>query len=343
VKPVPTPSPTRAVAAPAASAATTALYAFDADWGSTGAALNQLQVPEGVDVSEDGEVYIADSGNNRILVWDADGKPLRSIGSFGPSAVWRNPPQFNHPVGVRVLPLKKLYVADGLNHRIVVLDSRGLVAGQWGERGQGEGQFDRPRDLDVDRYGNVWVLDSGNNRMQIFSGMGAFKSQWGSFGKEEGQLKFPLGFALNIIEQTVVADTENYRYQVFNDKGAPVTQFGWYGDGPGQFKEPGGVAIAPSGVIAITDGENSRVVFLNARFEPAGEWRADRPLPGARYLPRFRGIASDRLGRLYVTDIRNDMLVRLKPLGKRNVVIEGFPTATPEDSGLYGGPGYPVR
>ncbi len=337
----PTPTPTATPLATPVGAA--ALYAYDAAWGSTGSALNQLQAPEGVDVSEEGEIYIADSGNNRILVWDAEGKPLKSIGSFGPSATWRNPPQFNHPVGVLALPLKKLYVADRLNHRIVVLDSKGLVAGSWGERGNGNGQFDQPRDLDLDRYGNLWVLDSGNNRVQIFSGMGGYKNQWGAFGKEQGQLKFPLGFELNIIDQAVVADTENYRYQVFNDQGSPVTMFGWYGDGPGQFKEPGGVAITPSGIIAIADGVNARVLFLNPRFEPVGEWRPDEPLPGAKRLPHFRGIASDRTGRLYVTDMQNDMLVRLKPLGKQNAVIQGFPTPTPVDSGLYGGPGYPVR
>ena len=343
----PAPTATPASEAPKSSTKKPApdlpLYSFERSFGSGGSALNQLQFPEGIDVDADGEIFIADTGNHRILVWDANGKPLRTIGSFGPAAVWRNAPQFNYPTGVLILPLKKLYVADSLNHRIVVIDSRGLVLDSWGERGHSEGQFDRPRDITLDKYNNVWVLDSGNSRIQIFGGPGSFKSQWGSFGKEEGQLKYPLGFALNIIDQCIVADTENYRYQVFNDEGAPVTQFGWFGDGPGQFKEPAGVAVTPSGLIAIVDGVNARVVFLNNRFEPIGSWKVDDRVPAGKEKPQLRGIASDRSGCLYVTDMQNHRILKLKPGKCQAPVDTSRPTPTPDDEGPYGGPGYPVR
>jgi tripartite motif-containing protein 71 len=321
----------------------TGLYSYDASWGSAGSALHQLQFPEGIAVDADGEVFIADTGNHRILVWTAAGKPLRSIGSFGSLANWRNPPQFNHPTGMLLLPMKRMYVADSLNHRIVVVDEQGQVANHWGEQGRGDGQFDRPRELALDRFNNVWVLDSGNSRVQVFGGPGSFKGTWGSFGKEAGRLKYPLGFALNMIDQCIVADTENYRYQVFNDQGAPVTQFGWLGDGPGQFKEPGGVAITPTGLIAIVDGTNARVVFLNNRFEPIGDWRTDSTVPATKEAPRFRGIASDRQGLLYLTDMANHRVLRLKPLKVQGFTGSARPTPTPTDADVFGGPGYPVR
>src|SRR5579859_170797 len=102
--PADTPTPT-ATATPVANAGAK-LYTFDALWGSKGPGLNQVNDPEGIAVAKDGRVFIADTENNRVLVWDPDGKPLTSYGSFGTRADWRNPPQFSHPSAVFVYPSK---------------------------------------------------------------------------------------------------------------------------------------------------------------------------------------------------------------------------------------------
>ena len=335
------------------------LYAFDAMWGSKGSDLNQLNDPEGIAVSPDGRLFIADSGNNRVLVWSADGDPVTSYGSFGSQAVWRNPPQFNHPTGIYVYPNKQVYVSDGLNSRIVVLDVKGMVVTTWGNPGPAKGQFNQPRTISKDHYGNLWVLDSGNSRVQVFSSLGVFSSTWGSFGTDAtantlvAVMNIPLGMALNGIDQAIVADTGNFRMEVYNNGGLPVTIQGWYGeDGPNVFKEPSGVAITPSGVAAIADGSSGRVLFYNSRngdFEFLGEWRAKDEILNTNYTPRFRGIACDDQNRIYVTDIQNDAVLRLKPISKE---AESPPTPTPEpptftptpqDANPYGGAGFPIR
>ncbi len=131
-KPTPTATPTDTpTQTPTATATTIAytgpkLYTFDAIWGSKGANADQLNDPEGIDISPGGKIVIADTGNSRIVVWDLNGKPVTTLGAFGSRADWRNPPEFNHPAGVFVHPAsKKLYVADTLNQRIVVLDEHG--------------------------------------------------------------------------------------------------------------------------------------------------------------------------------------------------------------------------
>src|SRR5579883_1590035 len=86
------------------------LYTFDALWGSKGTDLNQMNDPEGIAVGPDGRLFIADTANNRVLVWTADGEPVTSYGSFGTRADWRNAPQFNHPTGIFVYPNKQIYV-----------------------------------------------------------------------------------------------------------------------------------------------------------------------------------------------------------------------------------------
>src|SRR5579872_704328 len=75
------------------------IYTFDAMWGSKGADPDQLNAPEGIDISPSGKIVIADTGNSRIVVWDENGKPVTTLGSFGSRADWRNLPQFNHPAG----------------------------------------------------------------------------------------------------------------------------------------------------------------------------------------------------------------------------------------------------
>jgi len=357
-------------------------YTYDTQWGSKGTELNQLNDPEGICVGPDDNLYIADTLNNRILKWTDDGKPVTSFGSFGTVALWRNPPQFDHPLGVLVVPDGMIYVADGYNNRIVVLDHDGLVSTAWGKEGVKRRQFSQPRALARDHFGNIWVLDSLNSRVQNFSNAGKFNFVWGAFGTSDGALNLPLGMALNSIDQAIIADTGNFRIQVFNDRepvsnyaqmpvtsdsgsvsmeptpdptltAAPVTMEGWFGEGPCQFKEPAGVVINQGGVIAVVDGVSARVEFFNHRFEFIGQWQDDEPDMNPASHPHFRGIACDSKNRLYLTDIQNDRIVRLKVIKDEVQVTPGAPTSTPtntpiptptpEDTNPYGGVGFPIR
>ncbi len=346
--PAPTPTCTAtctptSVAPPLDSTGAPLLYTLDHSWGSLGASLYELNQPEGIFISPRGEVAIADTGNNRILIWDTEGKPVRAFGSWGSSAVWRNPPQFNRPGGVIIHPSGNILVADTLNHRVVVVDPRGAVISTWGRQGTGDGEFDMPRSFALGKFGDVWVLDTGNSRLQAFSNLGAFKSRWGVFGTDPGQLKYPLGMALNAIEQFQVADTQNFLYQVFNSDGNPVTTQGWMGDGPNQFQQPSGLAVTPTGWIAISDGSSGRVLFYNYRFEYMGAWKATDDPDWKGPLPDLRGIASDAESRLYVTDRANHRLIRLRPLSKTIVTPPRVLTPLPTQDNLYGGFGFPVR
>lgn len=327
------------------------LYTFDAMWGSKGSNNDQLNDPEGIDISPSGKIVIADTGNSRIVVWDTNGKPVTTFGSFGARADWRNPPQFNHPSAIFIHPSKKIYVADTLNQRVVVLDERGMVLSSWGALGTDNGDFYLPRSIAKDHFGNIWVLDSGNSRVEIFSELGQFNSTWGALGDPASttitaMMNVPLGMAVNNIDQGLVADTENFRLQIFNNGGVPVTYEGWFGDGPDQFKEPSGVVITGDGTIAVSDGMTGRVEFFNSRFDFIGQWTAKDDILDQNYHPRFRGMAADSKGRLYLTDIQNDCVVRIKPI-KALVALDTpvpvSPTPTPAEAQPYSDQGFPIR
>ncbi len=342
----PTSTPTETPTATPGASSSRKLYTFDTLWGSTGSADNQLNDPEDIDISPSGKMVIADTGNNRVVIWDTDGQTLLNVGTFGTRADWRNPPQFNHPAGVFIDPTKKLYVADTLNNRIVVLDEHGMVLSTWGSQGNANGQFNLPRTITKDRYGDIWVLDTGNSRVQIFSALGSFNSTFGSFGTDVFLLNNPLGMVVNNIDQTIIADTGNFRFQVYNPGGIGVTLQGWFGDGPYQFKEPGGVILNNEGWVAIPDGLNGDVNFYNNRnglFEFIGRWKAKDEILTPNYNPHYRGIACDAEDRIYLTDIQNNCIVRLKPVNTPSIKFDLNPTPTPLPVNPYGGSGYPIR
>jgi hypothetical protein len=174
--------------------------------------------------------------------------------------------------------------------------------------------------------------------------LGEFISVWGSYGTGDYLLNFPLGMAVNHIDQALIADTGNFRFEVFNDGAVPVTQQGWYGEGPYQFKEPAGVCVTPTRLVAIADRDC--VDFYNGDdgyFEFLGKWKAGKSWAGSKNGPRFRGITSDRQSRIYLTDVANNWVVRIRPMVTAPPRLPKDPTPTPDESAPFEGQGYPIR
>ena len=74
-----------------------------------------------------------------------------------------------------------MFVVDGSNDRIQKFSNTGSFIRKWGSFGTGDGQFDSPEGIAVDKSGNVFVSD-GNDRIQKFSNTGNFIRKWGTFG-----------------------------------------------------------------------------------------------------------------------------------------------------------------
>ena len=115
--------------------------------------------PEGVAVDGQGNVYVADSFNDRIQKFDSSGNYLGQWGSCGSGNG-----QFKGPLGVAVDGQGNVYVADTGNNRIQKFDSSGGYLGQWGSYGSENGQFKYPIGVAVDGKGNIYVADLGNGR-----------------------------------------------------------------------------------------------------------------------------------------------------------------------------------
>jgi len=141
---------------------------FLTKWGSEGSGDSQFIIHDyggGIAVDGDGNLYVADGGNDRIQKFDSNGKLLLKWGSKG-----NGDGQFKDPWGVAIDAQGNVYVDDGANaygnDRIQKFDSNGKFLVKWGSSGKSNNQFLNPYDVAVDDAGNIYVADNGNARVQ---------------------------------------------------------------------------------------------------------------------------------------------------------------------------------
>ena len=157
-------------------------------WGTRGSGDGELMDPRGLAVDSDGNIYVADTSNNRIQKFDSSGTFLSKWGSFG-----SGDEEFQDPKGIDIDGEGNIYVADTYNHRVQKYTSSGTFLGWWGYdgtntgwhdpgsgltgvSGSNDGQFTLVRDVGVSPEGLVYVVDT-SLRVQVFTSNGAFVSQ----------------------------------------------------------------------------------------------------------------------------------------------------------------------
>lgn len=246
--------------------------------------------PSGVAFGPDGDIYVADSGNDRIVVFNSRGRYLRQFGGLGVAKpaegaerTW-SPGKLNYPLDVAVDATGSVYVADFYNDSISVFRS--------------DGRFSRRF---PDPYKKVGKGSSGQNGAGI-----AVTS-------------------LAVLGGRVYA-TDTYQVFVFDAEGAVLRQFGRPGVGAAGLEHPNGIAVDSAGRIYVSDSNNNRVKAYAA--DGSVLWTRGGRLSDLKsqteepvVLPR--GSAVERGGSLLVADTLGQQLVRLDQAGK---VLASFGT-----------------
>ena len=148
-----------------------AVQVFDADgrflaaWGDHGSDPGQLIDPIGIDIDQDGNVWVADFGNNRVQQFFPDGKFLTAWGGSG-----NNVGQFFNLTDVAVDGQDRIWVCDWRNGRVQVFAADGTFVAAWGNEGEfgAEGRLLGPNSLVLDGDGFVYVADVGTDTVQKF-------------------------------------------------------------------------------------------------------------------------------------------------------------------------------
>ncbi|NLE75221.1 MAG: hypothetical protein GX605_00535 [Chloroflexi bacterium] len=254
--------------------------------------------PEGLDVDAQGNVFVADTLNNRIRRIAIDGTVTTVAGSgpgaaFGFDGALHDGPahraRFNEPADVAVDRLGNLYVADRLNHAIRKITPDGIVStfvgsGQPGtEDGVGaEASLELPNRLDIDRQGNLYVtegrfLDFGERtygfrvrkitpggRVTTLAGTG--EPGYADGPAHTAQFDVVMGVAVDRDGNVWVAECGAHRIRLIAADGQVSTVAGTgvegYADGPAaraQFWYPADLAVGLHGQLYVADWKNHRI------------------------------------------------------------------------------------
>ena len=224
--------------------------------GTHGSGPGQFLDPRGVAVDDEGNILVADYGNDCIQKFANDGQFLASVGTNG-----TGPLHFDDPKDVAFNTVnKKVYVVDNRNHRIQVLNSDLSFSSMIGVHYSSKnGEFSFPMGVTCDSTGNLFVADFANHRIQVFTASGKFLRKFGCRGKEEGELDWPMGVAVDSKGMVFISENGSCRISVFTSEGRFVKSFGQRGSGPGEFDKPRYLAVDDCGVLCVCDLGNDRV------------------------------------------------------------------------------------
>lgn len=223
---------------------------------------NQFNHPRRLFVDSRGWLYVSDTGNGRIQIFNAEDESVRQIGNKGNKCG-----EFDSPHGLFV-DKEFLYVADARNHRVQVLR---LADGAWirtiGREGRGDGQFRYPSDLCVDTSRQfLYVTDKWNHRVCVLSVDGAFIRNIGNgHGHAEGHFNYPSAVCIDSNSRVLyVCDTYNHRIQLFHaDSGAFIGSIGNLGNNGGLVYPEGMCLDVANQLLYVTDMHVHQVQVLN--------------------------------------------------------------------------------
>jgi len=119
--------------------------------------------PVGVAVDDDGNVYVSDTWNNRVEVFDANGTFIRTFGEAGDG-----PGYFARPKGISIDGDGHVWVADGMQDRVQVFTPEGRLLIYMGEHGMLPGQFQSLTNVFVDKSNRVLTTELYPGRLQVF-------------------------------------------------------------------------------------------------------------------------------------------------------------------------------
>jgi streptogramin lyase len=173
----------------------TQLFEFDKDGKflrEIGKDLYGFEFAHVVRIDKDDNIWCVDEGSNMVIKFNPEGRVTMLLGRKWevPEGRPEQPPagspppratvnNFNRPTDVTWDPAGNIFVADGYNNsRVAKFDKNGNWVKAWGERGNGQGQFNIPHTIASDAKGNIYVGDRTNRRIQVFDAEGTFLKQF---------------------------------------------------------------------------------------------------------------------------------------------------------------------
>lgn len=268
---------------------------FENDGGT--ATMASLSSPTGLAFDSLGNLYIADTGNQRIRIYTPNGylHTVAGNGKRGYNGDGMRPvsSMLNNPTGVTVSPRGELHIADTGNHLVRKIDRQSgflvNVAGD-GEKGNDgdlglavNAKLNKPSAIVFDKRGNLFIADTGNHQVRwveptknlIFTIAGTGRRGFSGEGDRrciDSMLNNPSGLAIDKAGRLYIADTDNQRIRrlvVDRNFGSKIDtvagtgEKGYNGDGKDawdvKLSYPGALVITPHDFMYFADSGNGLI------------------------------------------------------------------------------------
>ena len=217
--------------------------------------------PDGIDIDEDGLVYVANDGQCTVEIFDSDGKFIKNFGGRGIITSYNLRPR-------RLSVFNKIVsVADAFNGRVNNFTNEGMLISQIGTSKNLTDLFNYPTDVDVDSKGNIYVVDFGKMKVSKFDKNYTPILSFGGYSESKKLNSLLWPWSIFILSDNEIFITNYYSYggpepqkiKKFDSKGVEQLRFGGAGNKSNQYEGPSGICGDKYGNLYIADYGNSRV------------------------------------------------------------------------------------
>jgi DNA-binding beta-propeller fold protein YncE len=281
-----------------------------------GSGVGQVSLPEGITVDSAGDIWLADTGNNRVEeLAAAGGSPLQMFGTYGTTGTTT----LNAPQGLAFDSSGLLYVADANNNRIQVLQPAASSIVNLGAPTYQSDIFNAggiapmyPAGGGADSAGTMWLADSGGSRIDKITSGGTLSYVTPASG---GALNNPRNLSLDVTTPTDlwITDTGNNAVVEMTTAGTVLMRLGATTSPSLVLKSPFGNANNASDLF-VADTYDHRVVAVS-KSTGATVWSTSTtcPSPGGKALQRIRDVTVGSDGNVYAADTDNNRIVEFNP------------------------------
>ncbi|MBA4371145.1 MAG: hypothetical protein C0418_06175, partial [Coriobacteriaceae bacterium] len=223
----------------------------------------RLNYPLGIDVDEDGTVYVADFRNDCVEVFDSEGRFIRRFPDPSRRVGKGSSGQDGTGIAVTDVAVRngRVYATDA--YQILVFSTDGKLLEQFGRPGSGAADLDHPNGIAVAPNGTVYVSDSNHNRVTAFSPARAVLWTAGAplgYSKAERPESLGLPRGLTVLDDgnILVADALNFELVLISPEGRILGRYGDVGAEAGRLGLPNDVDANGSD-LAVAEKGNDRV------------------------------------------------------------------------------------
>jgi hypothetical protein len=264
-----------------------------------GPAGDPFSLPSDAAVNRNGDLYVLDGVNHRVVVYDRVGTFRFMFGVRGSGKG-----QLLSPLGIGLATDGTVYVADSGNHRIQAFTGLGEALHVIPLPTSGRKAPPDPTDvaLNPDQT-RLYIVDNDNHVLDVYNLTDrCFEAVWGSPGQGRRQFRYPFLIDTSAQGYIFIVEPINTRVQVLNPKGKFVSFVGNWGIQAGQLFRPKGVAVLGE-IIFVTDSYLGRIQMFTMAGEFLGMLSDTQGAPVTLITPT--GITVDTQERiLYVVELK---------------------------------------